>query len=99
MTPCPPDADSPSGEPWWQLRIWPSKKKAIFGSEPKIAAWLMFNTKVGGIFTLKRLREALGDDGEPNDDEHLNRRLRPPRMARTARTVRITASTGRIQDG
>jgi 5-methylcytosine-specific restriction endonuclease McrA len=76
MTLYPPGAHSPSREPWWQLRIWPSKKKAKFGGQPKIAAWLMFNTKVGGIFTLKRLREALGDDGEPNDDEHLNRRLR-----------------------
>jgi 5-methylcytosine-specific restriction endonuclease McrA len=76
MTPYPSDAHSPSGEPWWQLRIWPGKKKAKFGGEPKIAAWLMFNTKVGGIFTLKYLREALGGIGEPNDDEHLNRRLR-----------------------
>ena len=75
MNPYPKDAYSPSGGLWWQLSFWPGTKKD-FGAEPKLAAWLKFNAKVGDILTLKQLRESLPDEGEPNDDEHFNRRFR-----------------------
>ncbi len=41
-----------------------------------MAAWLFFNRALGAVFTMPELRNALGDDGAANSDEHLNRRLR-----------------------
>lgn len=76
MPELPPDAHSPSGQPWWELRTWPGKPKVKFGTEPRLAAYLRFNAEVGGILTLRRLREALGEPNRPNDHEHFNRRFR-----------------------
>lgn len=71
----PKDACAPSGENWWQLKVWPGTKMK-FGAEPKIAAWIKFNAQVGDTFTIKELRKLIGDSGEPNTDEHFNRRFR-----------------------
>jgi 5-methylcytosine-specific restriction endonuclease McrA len=69
-------ARSPSGEVWWKLTHWPGKTTR-FGVEPKLAAWLNFNAKVGDVFTMRQLREVLGDmAGRPNAQEHFNRRFR-----------------------
>jgi hypothetical protein len=76
MAEYPADAYSPSGTLWWQLEFWPGKKKSKFGAEPKLASWLNFNAKVGDVFTLRQLREVLGDSAGPNTHEHFNRRLR-----------------------
>lgn len=72
----PPDAYSPSGQPWWELRTWPGKPRQKFGTEPRLAAYLRFNAQLGGILTLRKLREALGEPNRPNDHEHFNRRFR-----------------------
>lgn len=72
----PADARSPSGELWWELRFWPGTKKQKFGVEPRLAAWLMFNCKLGDVFTMRSLRAAIGEPEKPNDDEHFNRRFR-----------------------
>jgi hypothetical protein len=72
----PPDAYSPSGQPWWELRTWPGKPAQKFGTEPRLAAYLRFNAEPGGILTLRKLREALGEPNRPNDHEHFNRRFR-----------------------
>jgi len=66
---------APNGLPWWKLRTKPGGK-GPFGTERRIAAYLWFNVDVGTNFTMKQLREALGGDGVPQADEHLNRRLR-----------------------
>jgi hypothetical protein len=68
-------ARSPSEEVWWKLRSWPGKTQH-FGVEPKLAAWLNFNAKVGDVFTIRQLRQALGGTAGPNTQEHFNRRLR-----------------------
>lgn len=73
--PYPPDAYAPNGILWWKLLTEPGKKRR-YGAERKLAAWLAYNLDVGDTFTLRDLREAIGDDGQANDDEHLNRRLR-----------------------
>ncbi len=44
--------------------------------EPRLAAYLRFNAEIGGILTLRKLREALGEPNRPNDHEHFNRRFR-----------------------
>ena len=72
----PQQAYSSSGEPWWQLSFWPETKARRFGAEPKLASWLNFNAKVGEVFTIRQLREALGGVAGPNIDEHFNRRFR-----------------------
>jgi hypothetical protein len=72
----PPAAYAPSGQLWWELPLWPGKSKQKFGTEPRLAAWLHFNAKVGQILTLRRLRASLGETGHPNDHEHFNRRFR-----------------------
>lgn len=72
----PPEAYSPDGTTlWWALQIAPDTKKKRFGAERRLAAWLAYSVEVGDLFTMPELREAL-NDGAPNDDEHLNRRLR-----------------------
>ncbi|WP_082959181.1 HNH endonuclease [Mycobacterium sp. 852002-51613_SCH5001154] len=60
---------------WWKLRIAPGTKRP-FGGERRIAAYLYFNVDVGGTFTMRQLREALGEEDTPEQAEHLNRRLR-----------------------
>jgi len=76
MAKYPSDAYSPTGELWWNVRIWPGKQKQKFGVEPQLAAWLNFNAKEGDILTLRRLRKELGEANHPVDDEHFNRRFR-----------------------
>lgn len=71
----PPEAYAPNGELWWTLKRWPGSNRK-FGAELRMSAWLAYNLPVGGVFTMRMLREALGNDGEDNADEHLNRRLR-----------------------
>lgn len=71
----PPEAYATNGKLWWTLTAWPDRK-GRFGGERKIAAWLAFNKKPGGRFTLPELRAALGDGVKIDDAEHLNRRLR-----------------------
>lgn len=72
----PVEAYSPSGVLWWQLAVWPGKKRRRFGVEPRLAAWLNFNTKAGQVFTMRDLRQVLGDDGGANTHEHFGRRFR-----------------------
>ncbi|NDJ91461.1 HNH endonuclease [Mycolicibacter kumamotonensis] len=64
-----------NGTPWWQLTTAPGSS-GPFGGERRIAAYLYFNVEVGGTFTMREIREALGRDGVPDNAEHLNRRLR-----------------------
>jgi hypothetical protein len=72
----PAEAHASSGELWWDLKIWPGKKRQRFGDEPKLASWLKFDTVVGEVFTIRRLRQALGSATGANTNEHFNRRLR-----------------------
>lgn len=58
---------------WWDP---PTGSGQQPGAEKRIAAWLYFNRPLGSTFTMPELRSALGGVGVPNDDEHLNRRLR-----------------------
>lgn len=60
---------------WWKLRVAPGGNRP-FGGERRIAAYLHFNVDIGGTFTMKELREALGEQETPEQAEHLNRRLR-----------------------
>jgi hypothetical protein len=76
MNSYPPEAYSPSGHPWWEIRTWPGKSNQKFGTEPRLAAYLRFNAEIGGILTLRKLRQALGEPNRPNDHEHFNRRFR-----------------------
>lgn len=72
----PPEAYAPSGELWWKLTRDPESNRP-YGGERKIAAWLAFDVGVGGVFTMRDVRRALGVAGdEPNEAEQLNRRLR-----------------------
>lgn len=70
-----PDAAYASNDVlWWKLQKHVDSNRD-YGAELKIASWLAFNVKVGDTVTMRDLRKALGD-AIPNDDEHLNRRLR-----------------------
>lgn len=77
----PAEAKSPAGELWWQLRFWPGKR-VKFGVEPKLAAWLNFNGRVGEVLTIRQLREVLRTPAGANIDEHFNRRFRNLRKYR-----------------
>ena len=58
-------------------RILARDKARRFGAEPKLAAWLRLNAKIGQVLTIKQLRKALETPGgRPNTDEHFNRRFR-----------------------
>jgi hypothetical protein len=70
----PESAFAPDGTLWWQLDFAPGTRRR-FGDEQKLAAWLAFNVELGETFTMKELRQALGEV-VPNHAEHLNRRLR-----------------------
>jgi 5-methylcytosine-specific restriction endonuclease McrA len=70
----PPEAYAPNGILWWKLDRHPGKQQP-YGAELKICAWLAYNFPVGGTFTMRDVRAALGAE-VANDDEHLNRRLR-----------------------
>ncbi|MFI7543753.1 HNH endonuclease [Actinoplanes sp. NPDC049599] len=61
---------------WWELKVTPGKPNLLFGAEQKLAAWMAFNLDLGEHFTIRMLREALGSEVVPNDQEHLNRRFR-----------------------
>ncbi|WP_425954500.1 HNH endonuclease [Xylanimonas sp. McL0601] len=77
----PPDAYAPNGILWWELEFWPNPSdpskntRRPYGQECKLAAWLMFNKRLGGTFTMRELRRVLGA-GIADTSEHLNRRLR-----------------------
>lgn len=69
---------------WWHLSTWPGGNQK-FGDEPRIAAWLAFNKKVGQTFTTEELRKALGNQLSPtsrNNAEHFQRRIRQLRSDR-----------------
>lgn len=61
--------------PYWKLTVTPGGR-GRFGGEKRIAAYLYFNVDVGGTFTMRQIREALGEEDTPEQAEHLNRRLR-----------------------
>lgn len=61
---------------WWS----PPAAGRRPGAEARLAAWLFFNRPEGSTFTLAEAREALGGPLGPNDDEHMNRRLRQLRQ-------------------
>lgn len=46
------------------------------GGQHRAAAYLWFQKAVGEAFSMRELREALGEEAGPDDAEHLNRRLR-----------------------
>ena len=71
----PDEAYTPTGELWWRVTRRAGSNKKL-GGEQRIAAWLAFNVEVGGLFTMRGLREALGKEAVPDRAEHLNRRLR-----------------------
>jgi hypothetical protein len=75
----PPEAYAPNGILWWKLDRRPHSAQP-YGAELKICAWLAYNISEGGTVTMRELRAALGDDVVPNNDEHLNRRLRELRQ-------------------
>ncbi|GLY86468.1 HNH endonuclease [Actinoallomurus iriomotensis] len=75
----PPEAYAPNGELWWYLKFHPGTKRQ-YGDERKIAAWLTFHVDEGTTFTMRTLRQALGEGTVPNDKEQLNRRLRKLRQ-------------------
>ncbi|MDP9848650.1 HNH endonuclease [Streptosporangium lutulentum] len=67
---------APDGSEWWKLKTTPGGRRP-FGGEKRIAAWLWFNAEVSETFTMRQLRQSLGDgDGEAENAEQLNRRLR-----------------------
>jgi hypothetical protein len=68
-----------NGTPWWKLQTTPGSSRP-FGGTRRIAAYLYFNVEVGGTFTMRELREALGGEDTPEQAEHLNRRLRDLRQ-------------------
>ncbi len=76
MSPYPAEAYAPSGKLWWKTRYWPDKPKAKFGTEPRLAAWLKYNAKIGDILTLRKLRKAIGSSNRVSAQEHFNRRFR-----------------------
>lgn len=71
----PIDAYAENGVLWWELETHPGKKMP-YGGERKLAAWLAFNLRAGDTFSMPELRDAIGTDAVPNNQEHLNRRLR-----------------------
>lgn len=73
------EAFSPDGTLWWRLKMTPGMNRR-FGDERKIAAYLACHVGKNGLFTMRGLRAALGEDTIPNDAEHLNRRLRNLRL-------------------
>lgn len=76
-----PDDESRTadGTPLWKLSYFPGTRRR-FGQERRLAAWLWHERKIGDIFTMNELREALGPD-IVGKSEHLNRRLRTLRAA------------------
>ncbi|GAA3514047.1 hypothetical protein GCM10022262_42070 [Georgenia daeguensis] len=46
------------------------------GGQHRAAAYLWFQKDLGDSFSMRELREALGEGMQPEDAEHLNRRLR-----------------------
>jgi 5-methylcytosine-specific restriction endonuclease McrA len=73
------EAFAPDGTLWWRLKMTPGVKRP-FGDEQKISAYLACHVGKNGIFTMRGLRAALGGGINPNDAEHLNRRLRDLRL-------------------
>jgi hypothetical protein len=68
--------ESPDGTPWWLVRTTPGTRRQPFGGVKRIAAYLNFEVEVGEHFTMRQLRQELGQDGVAETAEHFNRRLR-----------------------
>jgi hypothetical protein len=81
---------------WWQLAVTPGGKKP-FGGEKRVAAWLWFNKAEGDTFTMKDLRDGLGDGEQQESAEQLNRRLRALRP--DGWTIHSTRDDGTLQRG
>lgn len=64
------------GTNWWHVTVTPGMKVKPFGGEKRIAAYLNFNVRVGQVFTMRDIREAIGVDEVAEDAEQLGRRLR-----------------------
>ncbi len=75
MSQYPDDAFSPSGELWWEMEFAPGSKQR-FGVSKRLAAWIQFNMEIGSTVTMKVLRSSISSKGNPNTDEHFNRRFR-----------------------
>ena len=75
-----PEAYAPDGTLWWRLRHKPGSTKSRFGDERKLAAYLACHIGPGNVFSMRMLRDGLGDAMERNTAEHLNRRLRELRL-------------------
>jgi len=72
------------GTLWWELDNWPISKRPL-GDEPRIAAWLAYNKRIGQTFTTDELRNALGNRlsrTSRNNREHFQRRIRELRSQR-----------------
>lgn len=70
-------ADSPTGPngvEWWKPGCLVENRK--LGAERRIASFLWFKLNIGDLFTMKLLREELGDGEDAEAAEQLNRRLR-----------------------
>jgi hypothetical protein len=46
------DSSLCNGVPWWKLTVTPGGR-ARFGGEKRLAAYLWFNVRVGGTFTME----------------------------------------------
>ncbi|MGZ9829490.1 hypothetical protein ACXYTP_21475 [Tsukamurella ocularis] len=66
---------APDGRPWWLPRYWEGTKRNM-GGVRRAAAFLYFEMDLGKKFTMRDIRAAIGDEGVPNDDAELARRLR-----------------------
>jgi hypothetical protein len=64
----------PNGVEWWKPGCVIGNRK--LGAERRIASFLWFKLNVGDLFTMKLLREELGDGEDAEAAEQLNRRLR-----------------------
>lgn len=67
-------ATGPNGVEWWKPECLVGNRK--LGAERRIAAFLWFKLNVGDLFTMKLLRDELGDGEGAEAAEQLNRRLR-----------------------
>ena len=75
MSQYPNDAFSPSGELWWETEHKPGSNQR-FGVSKRLAAWIHFNMEIGSTVTMRVLRSSISNKGNPNTDEHFNRRFR-----------------------
>lgn len=76
----PSDALAPNGQLWWDLETIPGGRQR-FGATKRLASWIHFNMELSSTVTMRELRAAVRNSGEPNTDEHFNRRFRELRDA------------------